>query len=170
MIFIDIDGLLNVYEARSGKKFTISDLAKETGITRKALSWLKNHPTSSISSEHLGTIAQCFFFRLLPFTKEGCNPAILMDWILRILIQVYPDHPAYRTKEMMSEEVTGIPAPIAFLMPNMLWNSHTLEKYGSEAYRVRNQQFKDLYDHIFDTKSSGDSQPKSKDKSTKASK
>jgi DNA-binding Xre family transcriptional regulator len=148
MIYIDFEGLLEVLSVKSERKATISEVAKETGITRKALSWLKNHPTDSIGSEHLGTLCEYFYHKLHPYLLPNRNPAVLMHWIVSSLIEVYPDHPDYKCEFEMYEGFVSTPTPHSLISPRWLWGIYIGQK-KLDVKPLKHEGGESVYSYLF---------------------
>ena len=149
MIYIDFEGLLNIYESRSKGKLTVSEIAKDTGITRKALSSLKNHPNSSISSEHLGTLTEYFFHKFVPLIKPGSSHALLMNWVTTTLIQIYPEHADYKVSDAILQGFSSGSVSQSQFPPSMLWSWYVMQD-SKDAYDLHSKRKADVYNDLFE--------------------
>ena len=97
MIYLGVRELVDSIGVLRDKKLTLTELAEKTGIARKTLSYLVNHPNDPISVQHLGTLAEFFFKEQLAAMKVKFKPDSthsdqeIMQKILTTLFQVYPD-------------------------------------------------------------------------------
>ena len=96
MITVDLDYMIEVVEARTGVKLTLTRISEDTGGHRKILSKVYNDPTSKVSSETLGSLIE-YFFHILRHSPQRPRKADvdLMDWVKINLISIYPESNEY---------------------------------------------------------------------------
>lgn len=138
MIYLGVKELILGCSHFRGKKLTISEIAERTGIARKTISYLVNHPTDNISVHHLATLAEFFFKEYINFPNRELDQTQpkrhkkIMEEVISTLFQVYPDDPTYR--DVVPDFVKATMTPEA-ITANLMWGFYEAKfqpQYSSE--------------------------------------
>lgn len=77
------------------ERITLQVIHEATGIHRKILSRLMNHPSENTSSEHLDKLAQFFFHEMVAQGLDEGDSGELMKRVTTELIEIFPDDLSY---------------------------------------------------------------------------
>ena len=116
MIRINIDKLLKLVEEKTEEKVFLSDIHRETGLHRRVLSRINNHPDKPVTTDTLDKLIQFFFTKFRHPQANAMQDRELILLIMSELIEVFPDSEDY-WKEMpdMAELATEETIPISVL-------------------------------------------------------
>jgi hypothetical protein len=123
MIRVTLDSIIKLLEQErfmkgpgpGGGRVSLGEVSEKTGIHRNILSRIVNKPAANTSSEHIGKLAEFFFYEFLKLKmheKWRCGEVGLMANVISRLIAVFPEqgeHQAFIKKLGESGEVDELP-------------------------------------------------------------
>lgn len=108
MLRVMLEGLLDRYKKEGRRKITLEEIHKATGIHRKILSRLKNHPADNTYTEHIEKILVFFYYRFKEIPYQSLKGRDLMRSLVSDLIDVVPEQGTFPEAMQAASRYFGI--------------------------------------------------------------